>query len=268
MSGGNTAHPEPVEGRAGTGALRDPVLGVTALFIDDGGVLNNNAVRSAQWQRLVAEFLCPILGGNQALWAEANRVVMERLVPFLTQAPQWQDFSTWWDEYQKQWLRGMATLVGVSAPLDDAECVRLAKEASVYVTHRVRSAYPGAAEAAQVLHTRGFDLFTASGEVSWELDGYLTGMRVRDHFRILYGPDLINWGKWPEGAEYYRRAFAHAGVDPKRTLVVDDSAAALTQARRAGAKTCLIGTASPKEEGIDLVVSRLADVPSALEDSS
>ncbi len=39
---------------------------ITALFIDDGGVLNDNALRGPQWQRLVAEFFVPALGGDRA----------------------------------------------------------------------------------------------------------------------------------------------------------------------------------------------------------
>jgi HAD superfamily hydrolase (TIGR01509 family) len=156
----------------------------------------------------------------------------------------------------------MASFAGVTVPLDDAECVMLAKEASVFITRNVRSAYSGAADAIRLLHSMGLDLYTASGEVSWELDGYLTGMGIRDQFLTLYGPDLINQAK--EGVEYYRRAFVHAGVDPKHTLVVDDSLEALAWAQSVGAKTCFVGAASPRREHADLMVSHLAELPGAL----
>ncbi|MFQ5795557.1 MAG: hypothetical protein ACE5JP_10975 [Candidatus Bipolaricaulia bacterium] len=42
------------------------------LFVDDGGVLNDNTRRSLQWQRLLGEFFPPILGGTPESWAEAN----------------------------------------------------------------------------------------------------------------------------------------------------------------------------------------------------
>jgi hypothetical protein len=50
------------------------------LFIDDGGVMNDNPVRERQWRQLLGEFFPPLLGGTPAAWAEANRVVMAQLM--------------------------------------------------------------------------------------------------------------------------------------------------------------------------------------------
>jgi hypothetical protein len=50
------------------------------LFLDDGGVMNDNRLRGPQWQRLVAEFFVPRLGGTQEAWSEANRIVISRLL--------------------------------------------------------------------------------------------------------------------------------------------------------------------------------------------
>ncbi len=236
---------------------------ITALFIDDGGVMNDDALRVPEWHRLVAEFFVPILGGNRAQWVEANRVVFERLrVEVLTVGHQGQDYAKWLDEYQLRWLREMAALVHVAAPADDAQCIRLAEQAGASITRRVRSIQPGAVEAIRALHSLGLNMFTASGEPSWELDGYLTGMDVRDCFQVLYGPDLINQAK--ENADYYRKVFAHAGVDPKRALVVDDSPSALAWAQSVGAATCLVNIVPPPNTRVDFVVSRLADLPAAL----
>jgi hypothetical protein len=44
----------------------------------------------------------------------------------------------------------------------------------------------------RTLYAAGYRMMTASGEVSLSLDGYLTGMGVRDCFERLYGPDLID----------------------------------------------------------------------------
>jgi len=49
----------------------------------------------------------------------------------------------------------------------------------------VRAVYPGAVGAIRRLHATGYALRPASGEPSWELDGYLTGMRVRGCFTAL-----------------------------------------------------------------------------------
>ena len=49
------------------------------IFLDDGGVMNDNRLRAGQWQQLVAEFFTPRLGGTPEGWAAANRVVIEWL---------------------------------------------------------------------------------------------------------------------------------------------------------------------------------------------
>ena len=235
---------------------------ITALFIDDGGVLNDNALRGPAWQRLVADFFAPILGGDPTTWAEANRVVFERLWQFIIAGPQGQEYTVWYDTYQLRWLREMAAFARVAAPVDDAECLRLAWQAGDYITRRVRAAYPGAANAIHALRGTGRHLFTASGGLSRQLDGYLTGMGIREHFSTLYGPDLVNQAK--DGIQYYRCIFAHAGVDPKHTLVVDDSLHVLAWARGAGAMTCLVSATSHQDPKADLTVTTLSDLPAAL----
>ena len=195
---------------------------ITTLFIDDGGVLNGNALRGPEWRRLVAEFFVPILGGSPAMWEEANLVVIEKLMQeVLTLGPEGKDYMAWWDAYQVRWLKEMAAAVGVATPLDDARCLKLAYESTAYITERVRSAYPGAAKAIRVLRGMGFRLFTASGEHSRELDEYLRGMGIREHFDIVYGPDLVSQGKY--SIDYYQRVFAHSGAAPEHSLVVDDN---------------------------------------------
>ena len=38
------------------------------VFLDDGGVMNDNNERGLQWQRLVSEFFAPLLGGPADAW--------------------------------------------------------------------------------------------------------------------------------------------------------------------------------------------------------
>ena len=59
---------------------------VTQLFIDDGGVLNDNERRGAEWRRLIGEYLSPRLGGEPPVWGEANRIVGDE---------QWKRFQAW-----------------------------------------------------------------------------------------------------------------------------------------------------------------------------
>ena len=235
---------------------------ITAIFIDDGGVMNDNELRGPEWQRLIAEFFVPLLGGNRASWAEANLAVIERLIPIFETGPKGQDYCAWDNAYRLNWLRGMAEHVGVTIPAEDAECLELSNRATDYITLRVRAAYPGATDAIRVLHNMGFTLFTASGEHSRELDGYLRGMGIRQHFTSLYGSDLVNTVK--NSIEYYRRLFEHAGIAPNRALVVDDKPHLLTWANSLGAATCLVGTAQESGAKANFTVAKLGDLPSVL----
>ena len=108
----------------------------------------------------------------------------------------------------------------------------------------------------------GFRLFTASGEHSRELDGYLTGMGVRQLFATLYGSDLIETGKY--SAAYYRRLFDHAGISPGKAMVVDDKPQYLEWAAGLGAATCLVSPSPHYEGKATLAVSSLAELPAAL----
>ena len=233
------------------------------LFLDDGGVMNDRALRVPQWHTLVGAFFPPILGGTAEAWGAANRVM----------GPLWEEYlrmyacqgvAAYQRAYLLAWLRGMCERVGVPVPPED-ESLELARRASAYVTRRVRSAFPGAVEAIRELHARGYALHTASGEDSDDLAGYLEGMGVRECFGRLYGPDLVNTLKYaPEGTAYYTRIFADAGVAPVDALVVDDSPAALRWAADAGARTALVGVRPDDGFLPDLTLGSLSELPRAL----
>ncbi len=97
------------------------------VLLDDGGVLNDNALRGAQWQRLVPEFFVPILGGTPEAWVDANRVVFERLYA----ANVWQglsgapgDFARFERRYYEVWLGDMCELMGLPRP-PEQQCFEL-----------------------------------------------------------------------------------------------------------------------------------------------
>lgn len=240
------------------------------LFLDDGGVMNDNRVRGPQWRHLLGEFFPPLLGGTPGEWAEANRALTEGL---------WAPGGPWpaysgdlWRRggstyagfnraYQIDWLWGMCEIIGLPPPPAD-EALDLAERASHFVTRRVRSALPGAAEAIRDLNASGYRLHTASGERSVELEGYLAGMGVRQCFGRLYGPDLVDVLK--EGPVYYQRILADAGVDAADAVFVDDSPAAVQWAMEAGARAILIGAVLPGAAPPTTVVASLAGLPAAL----
>src|SRR5207248_9127629 len=94
------------------------------LFIDDGGVMNDNAVRGAQWQRLLGEFFPPILGGTPEAWAEANPLVSARLWDEAYIRATWArldaDYPAFRRAWHLDWLRGMCAWVGVATPPEEA----------------------------------------------------------------------------------------------------------------------------------------------------
>ncbi|MBI4571206.1 MAG: HAD family hydrolase, partial [Chloroflexi bacterium] len=164
-------------------------------------------------------------------------------------------------EERQRWLREMCEHVGIRAPDRDG-CVALAIETERYVLPRVRAAYPGAVDAVRELHARGYTLYTASGESSRELHGYLTGMGVRELFTGLYGPDLVRTVK--ESPHYYPRVFAHASVRPAEALVVDDAPHMLERAASAGAKTVQVLSTHEVCGGPWASVRSLAELPALL----
>ncbi len=234
------------------------------LFFDDGGVLNDNALRGAQWQRMVAEFFAPILGGDPETWAAANRVVITGMLEptaWLARMQAASDYRSFDHTYQIDWLHRMCTIVGVQPPPDD-EAVELARRAAASIIPRVRAAFPGAVEAIRTLHARGYLLHTASGASSWDLAAYLDGMGVHRCFGRLYGPDLIDTFKM--GPEFYTRLLADAGVTPQEALVVDDNPEVLRWAAQVGARTVLVRSGSTEGSGNALQIGSLAELPGLL----
>jgi len=248
-----------VSSDSGVLLLRDRI---TTLFIDDGGVMNDNALRGPEWQRLVAEFFVPLLGGNPDEWKEANRAVFEKLLPYLMAGPRDQDYVTWYEDCQIWWLKEMTSKVGVAVPADDTKFRGLVWEAIAHITERVRSSYPDVAKSIRTLCKMGFKLHTASAEHSRELEGYLRGMGIRQYFNTLYGSDAVNQGKY--SIEYYQRLFGHSGVAPESSLVVDDSPHNLVWAGSLGAITCLVNPSQPENAQADYVITKLADLPEIL----
>ena len=98
------------------------------LFLDDGGVMNDNAQRGPQWQKYLGEFLPAHLGGTPEAWAEANRLIISAdfFDTFLERTFGGVDvsFQHYEEVYAKFWFEGMCKHVGVNTP-DDDQCVPL-----------------------------------------------------------------------------------------------------------------------------------------------
>jgi HAD superfamily hydrolase (TIGR01509 family) len=236
------------------------------ILLDDGGVMNDNSIRGVEWQRLVGEYLAPRLGGTAGAWAEANRVVfsqMWREFEDLLRPVQEEDRAEYFDFFGEQrgrWLHDMCARVGVDTPSAN-DCYALGLETEQYVLPRVRSGYLGAAEAIRALHARGYALCTASGQTAFELEGYLTGLGVRDLFpKRLYGPDLV--GAMKGTTAYYERILADAHLNASETLVVDDQPLPIKRAAALGITTVYVGERGPADA--HHTVARVADLPGLL----
>jgi HAD superfamily hydrolase (TIGR01509 family) len=236
---------------------------VSTIFLDDGGVLNDNAVRAIQWQHLIGEFFVPVLGGDREAWARANYAVISGIF----EPSNWRarlraspDYTAFTRRYRLDWLASMCELVGVPMP-PEHEALVLAERAERWIVPQVDAAVPGATETVRLLHDSGYRLFTASGASSRDLDEYLRGMGARECFERLYGPDLIETFK--EGPEFFARVFADAGVPAEDSLVVDDSPLALGWAAEVGATTVLVGDGADSSVGA-LQIRSLRDLPNLL----
>lgn len=236
------------------------------ILLDNGGVMNDNWLCGEQWPPLVGEFFAPILGGTVSAWADANRIVFQRILEpanWLRRTQTSPNYVSFQCRYWLDWLGGMAQMVGVPLPSEE-ECIQLSRQAEDFVTLRVHSAFPGATEAIEHLHEQGYTLHTASGEPSTHLALCLEVMGVRYCFGQLYGADLLNTFK--EGPEYYRQLFADLQVAPADTLVVDDRPAALAWARSFGARTVLVWSGSTENIGYDTIcMGSLAELPALLQ---
>ena len=211
--------------------MRAPVRPIRAVFLDDGGVLNDNERRAPEWRRLLGEFFAPLLGKTPEAWGEANRFVFDGI---------WRDWEALlargdeagphgWPQQDVRWLSGMCERVGVSMPADIPGTVRASRR---YVMARIDCAYPDAAPAMRAMRDRGVILHLASGGRTDELEPYLRRMGAWDLIGRPYGVDLLGVSK--TGPRYYERIVADSGVDPRDAIVVDDSAAVLEWAAATG----------------------------------
>lgn len=230
-----------------------------ALLLDYHGVISDGERLPEEWRRLLGEFFAPRFGGQPEAWADANRVAFRHSLERLRALGPGVDDEEWRRADRIAWLREMFELVGLPPP-DDARADEIALEAAAYVIPRTRATAPGAAEALRALHVRGYVLYTASGDHSTSLDGYLRGLGVRELFRETYGSNLLGVAK--SGPGFYRALLAHAGIDAGDAVVVDDDAWRLDWARELGMETILVGDEHPA--AAHRRVRALAQLPDAL----
>jgi phosphoglycolate phosphatase-like HAD superfamily hydrolase len=220
---------------------------ITTLFIDKGGVLVDNTVLSAQYRRLLGEFLPTELGGDPDAWANANVGAASRAFARYQQASKSAPTTSireWFAEDVRRWLYEMCDEVGLPRP-PAAQADRIANGAHEYVRRHVDIRAPRIVEGLRHFHRRGLKLHVASGDQHADLVGYLDTMGTLELFDRVYGSDLLN--VWKSSPAYYRAALADTRTDAASAVVVDDSESAIAWAAECG----LRGVVVRREAGED-----------------
>jgi len=205
------------------------------IFFDDGGVLNDNNLRLLQWQKLVYDFFGSKYGKSKDEWAKANDYAFKRYLDDYYKTIESKvniDYKELAGVLETNWIKDMFEYLDITEQLPDNP-LEVAREAVYWITQRVDSAIPGIIEVVKKLANKGYKLYTASAENSWELKGYLKGMGIDHLFIEFYGLDVVNRAKKDVG--FYNRMFEHAGVDSKRSIIIDDRPNKLSYAERTGA---------------------------------
>jgi HAD superfamily hydrolase (TIGR01509 family) len=238
---------------------------IDTLFIDKGGVLANNDTLSAQYRRLLGNFLAPRLGRTPATWSAANVPAFERQLSrwksAATAATGPADVAGWFDGDAREWLWDMCDEAGVPRP-PAPEADRVARDALRYVREHLAIEVPRVVARLRAFRERGLTLHVASGNAHDDLVQYLETIGAADIFDRVYGADLVN--TWKLGPAYYRAVLADSGVDPRAAFVIDDSPNAIAWAAECGLRGFLVERA-PSEDFEGAVRRTLADVERALE---
>ena len=191
------------------------------IFLDDGGVLNDNEIRGQQWKIYVGEYYSSRFGGKPEIWGEANQKLITSLFDIFWKngIDHYKDYLNYHSEFKKNMVLGMFKGAR-KIPPRNLNIEEVFNSATQYVIPKVRSAIPGVIECVNELTTKGYVLYTAAAIVSVEMKMYLEGMGIIHHFKEFYGPDLVN--TWKSRPDYYRAIFKHSGVDPKKSIIIDD----------------------------------------------
>ena len=213
---------------------------ITTLFIDKGGVLIDNSTLTAQYRRLLGEYLPTQLGGEPSAWEDANVGAAQRAFARYQQASVTAPSTSirdWYASDVRRWLYEMCDEVGAPRPPAD-EADRIGNAAHEYVRRRVDIHTPGIVERLRKFREEGLTLHVASGDQNSDLVGYLETMGVRDLFDRIYGSDVLN--VWKAGPAYYRAALADTNTAAASAVVIDDSASAISWAAECGLRGVLV----------------------------
>ncbi len=230
------------------------------VFFDDGGVLNDNKICGMQWKKFVGEYYSTRFSGDPKIWGEANHKTLASYFDIFWKdgKENFDDYQSFYNDFKRNMVLGMFKEAGKILP-KDIIIEEVFNSARDYVIPKVRSAIPGVIHAVKELAAKGFNLYTAAGAVSIEMKMYLEGLGISQYFIEYYGPDLIN--TWKSGPDYYKAIFNHSGVDPKKSIIIDDQPRFLDKALEVGTnviQACITGEFEPQ---FPFYVEVMSDLP-------
>ena len=218
-----------------------------AIFFDDGGVLNDNSIRTPQWKALCGEFFHSRFGGDPEEWGEANQKAIQSLeIDGMKQEEVDIDYVTYYANFKSEWVKKMFQGAGRSVPLKK-EHERIFDTTIEYVWPKIHSAIPGIIESIKNLYSKGFVLYTSTALPSREIKMVLEQMGIKHLFRGFYGPDLINTRKL--NSNFFKAMFNDIKLVPKKAIVIEDRPRCIENALNTGAnaiQACITGEYPPQ----------------------
>jgi HAD superfamily hydrolase (TIGR01509 family) len=156
------------------------------------------------------------------------------------------------DAIVPQWIPG-ATTERIKAIADAKEQLyrRLVREGGL-------SPLPGAADWTQRLAADGWRQAIASSAPRENIDAVLQAIGLASAFQALVSAEDVTFGK-PD-PQVFLTAAARLGSAPAQSIVVEDAAAGIEAARRAGMPSIGVSRRGPSLPA-DLAVASLADLP-------
>jgi len=213
--------------------------GTMCVFVDDGGVLNDNRIRATEYEKHIGKFLGDHWGIDSTACARANRLTFANLWSKVN--AKIHTFNTYDDfiqEYYCDWTKEMRLQLGL-LPVTSSEAFQTTRKAYVYAGSMCESAFPRLVDDISSIKSLGIRLYTASGTPSWELEAILMASKIQNYFEDIFGPDLI--GEPKRSSEFYRRIFDSVGISPSSAVVIESDKDACAWASEAGAIVFLMG---------------------------
>ncbi|QEE16644.2 HAD hydrolase-like protein [Promethearchaeum syntrophicum] len=207
------------------------------ILFDDGNVLNDNNVRGFKFQQVLGDYMMEHYGGEKQRWIEININYIEKFMKEFFQIVDRggvHDFNNYFRSHMINWGKSLFSGYNLAIPSNSSLLDFFHK--TVEKIAPLAAAPPrGIIEVLKSLSNQGYLMCTSSGETSFELHGYLLGMNANQYFNTLYGPDLLNCGKF--SSTFYSKILTINNRTAKYTIVIDDNPKFLQMAHEIGINT-------------------------------